>query len=103
VLVRKISIADAVRPLTTTEAHRQAYETAVTVAAADGAHSPAEGAFLRDLAAALGLPAQEAQDYLAQADALAAAAGVAAAAMPSRSVRCKGSRCRMRPRWTSRS
>ena len=77
VLVRKISIADAVRSLTTTEARRQAYETAVTVAAADGVHSPAEGAFLRDLAAALGLPAQEAQDYLAQADALAAAAGIA--------------------------
>ena len=77
VLVRRISIPDAVRPLTTTEARRQAYETAVTVAAADGVHSPAEGAFLRDLAAALGLPAQEAQDYLAQADALAAAAGVA--------------------------
>jgi len=77
VLVRRISIPDAVRPLTTTEARRQAYETAVTVAAADGVHSPAEGAFLRDLAAALGLPAQEAQDYLAQADALAAAAGIA--------------------------
>ena len=79
VLVRKISIADAVRPLTTTEARRQAYETAVAVADADGVHSPAEGAFLRDLAAALGLPAQEAQGYVAQADAVAAAAGVAGA------------------------
>ena len=75
VLVRKISIADAVRPLTTTEARRQAYETAVAVAAADGVHSPAEGAFLRDLAAALGLPAQEAQGYVAQADAVAASRG----------------------------
>ena len=79
VLVRKISIADAVRPLTTPETRRQAYETAVAVAAADGVHSPAEGAFLRDLAAALGLPAQEAQGYVAQADAVAAAAGVAGA------------------------
>ena len=79
VLVRKISIADAVRPITTTEARRQAYETAVAVAAADGVHSPAEGAFLRDLAAALGLPAQEAQGYVAQADAVAGAAGVASA------------------------
>ena len=79
VLVRKISIADAVRPLTTPEARRQAYETAVAVAAADGVHSPAEGAFLRDLAAALGLPAEEAQGYVAQADAVAAAAGVAGA------------------------
>ena len=79
VLVRKVSIADAVRPLTATEARRQAYETAVAVADADGAHSPAEGAFLRDLAAALGLSAQEAQGYVAQADAVAAAAGVAGA------------------------
>ena len=77
VLVRKISIADAVRPITTTEARRQAYETAVAVAAADGAHSPAEGAFLRDLAAALGLPAEEAQGYVAQADAVAEASGIA--------------------------
>lgn len=77
VLVRKISIADVVRPITTTEARRQAYETAVAVAAADGAHSPAEGAFLRDLAAALGLPAEEAQGYVAQADAVAEAAGTA--------------------------
>ncbi len=79
VLVRKISIADAVRPLTTTEARRQAYETAVAVADSDGVHSPAEGAFLRDLAAALGLPAGEAQGYVAQADAVAGAAGVASA------------------------
>ena len=79
VLVRKLSIADAVRPLATPEARRRAYETAVAVADADGAHSPAEGAFLHDLAAALGLPAQEAQGYVAQADAVAAAAGVAGA------------------------
>lgn len=79
VLVRKMSIADAVRPLTTLEARRQAYETAVAVADADGVHSSAEGAFLRDLAAVLGLPAQEAQGYLAAADAVAAAAGVAGA------------------------
>jgi uncharacterized protein (DUF697 family) len=49
------------------------------VANADGVHSPAEGAFLRDLAAALGLPAEQAQGYVAQADAVAAAAGVAGA------------------------
>jgi uncharacterized protein (DUF697 family)/tellurite resistance protein len=79
VLVRKISIADAVRPLTTTEARRQAYENAVAVAAADGVHSPEEGAFLRDLAAALGLPADDAQGYVAQADAVAGAAGIASA------------------------
>ena len=53
VLVRKISIADAVRALATPETRKQAYETAVVVAAADGATSPTETAFLRDLAAAL--------------------------------------------------
>lgn len=79
VLVRKIPIVDAVRPLATPETRRQAYETAVAVADADGVHSPAEGAFLRDLAAALGLPFQEAQGYMAQADAVVAAAGVAGA------------------------
>src|SRR5215510_8677885 len=81
VLVRKISIADAVRPLTTPEARRQAYETAVVVAAADGVHSPAEDAFLRDLATTLGLPAQDAKGYVAQADSVAASAGVAAASV----------------------
>ena len=79
VLVRKISIADAVRPITTAEARRQAYETAVAVAAADGAHSPAEGVFLGDLAAALGQPAGQAQGYVKQADTVAEAAGVASA------------------------
>lgn len=79
VLVRRISIAEAVRPLATPEARRQAYETAVAVADADGVHSPAEGALLRDLAAALGLPTQEALGYVAQADAVAEAAGVAGA------------------------
>lgn len=79
VLVRKISIAEAVQPLATPEARRQAYETAVAVADADGAHSPQEGAFLRELAAALGLPDDEARHHVAQADAVAEAAGVGAA------------------------
>jgi uncharacterized protein (DUF697 family)/tellurite resistance protein len=78
------SIAEAVRPLSTPEARRYAYEVAVAVAAADGAHTPAEGAFLRELASALGLPAQSAQAFVAQADAIAAApaAAVAGTVMP---------------------
>ena len=79
VLVRKVSTAELVPVLSTPEIRRQAYETAVAVANADGVHSPAEGEFLRNLAAALGLPQQEAQGYLAQADAVAQAAGVAGA------------------------
>jgi len=78
------SIADAVRPLSTPETRRYAYEVAVAVVAADGAHTPAEGAFLRDLASALGLPAQSAQSLVAQADAIAAApaAAIAGTVMP---------------------
>jgi tellurite resistance protein len=63
------TIAEAVRPLSTPEVRRHAYEVAVAVAAADGAHTPAEGAFLRDLASALGLPAQGAQSFVVEADA----------------------------------
>jgi len=78
------SIADAVRPLSTPEMRRYAYEVAVAVVAADGTHTPAEGAFLRDLASALGLPAQGAQAFVAQADAIAAApaAAIAGTVMP---------------------
>ena len=78
------SIAEAVRPLSTPEARRYAYEVAVAVAAADGTHTPAEGEFLRELAAALGLPAQGARSFVAEADAIAAApaAAVAGTVMP---------------------
>jgi uncharacterized protein (DUF697 family) len=66
------------------KSRRYAYEVAVAVVAADGAHTPAEGAFLRDLASALGLPAQSAQSFVAEADAIAAApaAAVAGTVMP---------------------
>src|SRR4030095_6834302 len=43
----------------------------------------------RDLTAALGLPEQEAQSYVAQADAVAGATGVPDASVPSPSARCK--------------
>jgi uncharacterized protein (DUF697 family)/tellurite resistance protein len=54
-----------------------AYEMAVNVADADGVHTAAEGAFLDQLAGALGLPAAQAHDYVAQADAIASAPAVA--------------------------
>ena len=75
-LVRR-RIADAVRPLATPEARRHAYEIAVAVAAADGVHSPAEGAFLRDLASALGLPADAARRSSREPTPIAAAPAVA--------------------------
>ena len=74
------SIAAAVRPLATPDLRRQAYELAVAVVDADGVHDAAEAAFLRDLASALGLPADSARQIVAQADAIAASAGVAAGA-----------------------
>ncbi|MEO8485853.1 MAG: DUF533 domain-containing protein [Betaproteobacteria bacterium] len=74
------SLAAAVRPLATPEARRYAYELAVAVVDADGAHNAAEGAFLRALASSLGLPADTAARVVADADAIAASAGAAATA-----------------------
>lgn len=73
------SLAAAVRPLTTLDARRYAYELAVAVVDADGVHVASEGAFLRELASALGLPADTAAKVVADADAIAAAPMAAAA------------------------
>ena len=72
VLLDRPPLAEIVRPLSTPEVRRYAYELAVAVADADGVHSDAEGAFLRDLASALGLPAEAAARVVADADAIAA-------------------------------
>ena len=72
VLLDRPPLAEIVRPLSTPEVRRYAYELAVAVADADGVHSDAEGAFLRDLASALGLPAEAAAKVVADADAIAA-------------------------------
>lgn len=73
VLLRKPTLASAVRPLAGAESRQQAYEAAVGVCNADGATSPAERAFLGELASALGLPAASAQAIAQTGDALAAA------------------------------
>jgi uncharacterized protein (DUF697 family)/tellurite resistance protein len=57
---------------------RSAYEVAVAVADADGAHTAAEGVFLERLASALNLPAAQAKTVVDQADDIANAAGMAA-------------------------
>jgi uncharacterized protein (DUF697 family)/tellurite resistance protein len=72
VLLDRPPLEAIVRPLSTPEARRYAYELAVAVADADGVHNEAEGAFLRDLASALGLPAEAAARVVADADAIAA-------------------------------
>lgn len=74
VLLGKPKLADVAQPLAANPQLAQfAYEMAVGVVDADGAHTPPEGAFLADLASALGLPAAPARDYVAQADAIVAA------------------------------
>ena len=79
VLLGKPKLADAARPLAADPALAQfAYEMAVGVVDADGAHGSAEGVFLAELAQTLGLPAAAARDYVAQADAIAAVPGVPA-------------------------
>ena len=72
VLLDRPPLEKIVRPLSTPEVRRYAYELAVAVADADGVHNDAEGAFLRDLASALGLPAEAAARVVADADAIAA-------------------------------
>ena len=55
VLLKKISLTDAASRLQSSESKMLAYEFAVGVCDADGAHSPAEKAFLDQLRAALSL------------------------------------------------
>lgn len=88
VLLNPPRLADVVQPLAAASTRQYAYEMAVGVIDADGAQTPAEAAFLAELAAALGLPAAEAQAHASAADAIAAApfATRAGADEPARSV-----------------
>ena len=73
VLMKRVSISDAVRSLTSSEAKQLAYEMAVCVCDADGKHSPAEEQFLNSLRAELGLDAGSADAFMQTADALSEA------------------------------
>lgn len=73
VLLKRVSLKDTAAALSTRETRQLAFEMAVCVCDADGAQSDAERAFLRELRAALGLDAGEAQSYTERAEALAAA------------------------------
>lgn len=75
--------AEMTKPLATPAIRRYAYEIAVSVAAADGVHSPAEAAYLRNLASALGIAGADAAGIAASANALAAAPAPAAASSAS--------------------
>jgi len=72
VLLKRRSLAEAAHALQSSEARQLAYEMAVCVCDADGAHNAAEQRFLDELRAALGIEAGAAAAYTAQADAIAA-------------------------------
>jgi uncharacterized protein (DUF697 family)/tellurite resistance protein len=80
VLMKRVSLEQAAAALSTTEAKHLAFEMAVCVCDADGAQSDAERTFLRNLRAALGLDAGEAQAFTEQAETIAAAPVAPAAA-----------------------
>ncbi len=85
VLLKRVSVPDAVRHLGDPAHAQLAYEMAVCVCDADGSQSEAEKRFLADLRHQLGLQPGAVQAFEAQADAIAAhtdpAAAMAGAAM----------------------
>ena len=84
VLLRRLSLADAVAPLREADQRMLAYEMAVCVCDADGRQTPAETTFLQDLRQRLGLEAGATAAFEKEADTLAAVAQTAspAAAAP---------------------
>jgi tellurite resistance protein/uncharacterized protein (DUF697 family) len=70
-LLKRFSPAQAAAPLGTPELRRYAWEMAVCVCDADGAHSDAEKRFLDELRQALGLDAAASEAFAAQAAGLA--------------------------------
>ena len=78
VLLRRVSVADAVRHLGDPAHAQLAYEMAVCVCDADGSQSAEEKRFLADLRGQLGLQPAAVQAFEAQADAIATYAGAAA-------------------------
>ena len=73
VLLKRVTLAQAVQPLATPEHRQLAYEMAVVVCEADGAPTPVERDFLSDLERALGLEHGRAEAFAREADAVAAA------------------------------
>ena len=85
VLLQRTTLADVVARLHSTEARQLAYEMAVCVCDADGTLSDAEQRFLAEARAALGLDARESEDFVQQAQSIAAApvSGVSVASVAS--------------------
>ena len=72
-LLKRFTPGEAAAPLATPELRRYAWEMAVCVCDADGAHSPAEKRFLDELRQALGLEAAASEAFAAEAAGLAEA------------------------------
>ena len=81
VLMKRVTLATAVPALASSESRQLAYEMAACVCDADGAQSPAEQAFLAELASALGLGTASAAQFSRQAESLAVAPLASAAAV----------------------
>lgn len=73
VLMKRVSLPDVSAALLSSESRQLAYEMAVCVCDADGAQSDAERLFLADVRTSLGLDAEQATQFTAQAEALATA------------------------------
>jgi uncharacterized protein (DUF697 family)/tellurite resistance protein len=73
VLLKSVTLDEAVRGLATPEARNLAYELAVCVADSDGAQNEAEKAFLAELRGKLGMDAAAAAQFTARAESIAAA------------------------------
>ena len=73
VLLKRVTLDTAVPQLAGADARLLAYEMAVCVCDADGAHSTAEQAFLADLGRRLGVDGPAANSFAQQAEALAQA------------------------------
>ncbi len=80
VLLRKLTLSDAVVPLKDADQRMLAYEMAVCVCDADGKQSPAETAFLQDLRQRLGIASDATAAFEREADDLAAAVQTASPA-----------------------
>lgn len=80
VLLKQTSLVDAAKALSTPELKQFAYEMAVGVCNADGAHSAEEKKFLDALRAGLGLDAKTSEAFATDAAAIAAAPVAAGAA-----------------------
>ncbi len=73
VLLKRRALDDVARAIAAPELRQYAYEMAVCVCDADGAHCPAEKAFLDRLRAALGLDAARSETFAAEAAQVASA------------------------------